>query len=1477
MGTFYGPNGPVQNEKDYDVVKTVPPGMVLYNVNDPINFAFGPGTKLKLKNGVIVNTADSDWVLEEIETYRSKYLHNITLQEDFLKKLKLLKQLKEEAKKQEKVDQADAEELRKKFRQRLEEKRAKEKLKQLETEELATSDLEEQYKNLKRRANFNLLFGATIDADELNKFLGFAQIFNFTGLVILDKAREFLLAQDEKVDNFSFRELLGKINDREQLHELFEIVAKALSNEEKGISVSPTFIKDIALFLLKTSDKNNPGFADIKFDKDLFDDLKSLINDKNLSTLVDNYKYIFNFSFIASGVSVYQNILWLNVLNKFSRSTYTASLAVFLKLVEAYPDKLKLISAKSAIEDILSSISAEILSDDLHEFVAKYKPLSIFLNQPDSPALEILRKKLKDILLPKFFQALTYLKYDVEPNALHVVAIGVLLDLIDKNIDTIIALTFDDPDQGASYIKDLEFEAAEKLQEEIDLANEGKEKIPLSVAQFLFAQTTGFSDDFIFLEELYKKNFSGDVNESDIKSVNFYDIYRQANLYIASTEREAKSMPKTIASALLASPLLLRHLLGTEFVKHASEILKDHDGDFLYFKLMLSRKSPILLKSIITNIAETLSSPDENTVKNVYNEINNLGLVLAEVLKLEQYDYAREVVAVGSSLANFFALLERNEGYIDRFPFMKFIFNSTSFAEKVRSTLYEVLINTENDQNRPQIEILKDILLFNNDHINIEVSHRFDKNSILPFLMNLRLDAEEFASSIDFNRIPADKHEQVKAYIEQVREVAFLISEVENHIQKYLFTPFFDFQKVFANINKSISTLVKIFNEAERYFFGKPNYFLVSRATALSTLRESLLAFSAYYPKEIDEEMEKISKKAYISHYNLLFANFLRRYSRKEYATLNGTTMYGPIDVLQYEIAPSSTRMYVVEPLLAKERNFEYGNVLTTPRPLKTYIPTEEIDKFFASSEEKKFFTDEKSRGFLTSVLASRSLNLARQLARVTDENFHTSYIEFKATATQLLGDNQAKELYKSAYEQFKNFADKIKEKRHVFDHLFSDLDNEEIEVQRVTRRNDEIVADIKVGDQEFSIYANNIHPFVVIDALEKSGNDRDRLLEEFFSTNIHPIVYAVPTGKMKILDDLKLSNEALVKALLKHSTRHFVNLRITPKGKPFVSSAERDMKVTNEDYKNLYGATSDWRENLAISKFLHDTLDMFVPYNFKPYVQALYRISRINMFYTGWYFFTSASNDFFLSFDAPIFDKVDLARWKEDYAKYKDIVDEVAKEAINEAIAKEVAKYGVKHRNVDLRAIATKVASKYGIPDYKKDVIEKITSLASVKYRFVETFFHESGHAIWEAIDPNDKIRDELFMKIHKPILDHLVLLLKNKGAFDLASSLEIMFRKIGTSENIGEKYMTILGAYKKIRSYIEENFNKDSAITEFVRKFHYLDLYGLIIPAEIPSTVLENVFIMGKEEFLKRYPQYAEVVRAIDFVVDKVNSFSS
>jgi len=72
MGTFYSKDGPITTEKDYDVVKRVPEGQVVYNPKFP-TLVYYENQVLPMKNGVIVNHEGSDWIMEPYENYARKY------------------------------------------------------------------------------------------------------------------------------------------------------------------------------------------------------------------------------------------------------------------------------------------------------------------------------------------------------------------------------------------------------------------------------------------------------------------------------------------------------------------------------------------------------------------------------------------------------------------------------------------------------------------------------------------------------------------------------------------------------------------------------------------------------------------------------------------------------------------------------------------------------------------------------------------------------------------------------------------------------------------------------------------------------------------------------------------------------------------------------------------------------------------------------------------------------------------------------------------------------------------------------------------------------------------------------------------------------------------------------------------------------------------------------------------------------------
>jgi len=71
MGVIYEKNNIIPTEKDYDIVKYVPEGFVLYRLDSPSSVYY-PGQFVGVRNGIKVNSPDSKWVLESVFDYAMK-------------------------------------------------------------------------------------------------------------------------------------------------------------------------------------------------------------------------------------------------------------------------------------------------------------------------------------------------------------------------------------------------------------------------------------------------------------------------------------------------------------------------------------------------------------------------------------------------------------------------------------------------------------------------------------------------------------------------------------------------------------------------------------------------------------------------------------------------------------------------------------------------------------------------------------------------------------------------------------------------------------------------------------------------------------------------------------------------------------------------------------------------------------------------------------------------------------------------------------------------------------------------------------------------------------------------------------------------------------------------------------------------------------------------------------------------------------
>ncbi|MEM3368556.1 MAG: hypothetical protein QXP88_00455 [Thermoproteota archaeon] len=85
MGIIYEGINQIPTDKDYDIVKVVPPGKVVYKIENPNKVLF-PGQRTSSKNGFKVTGEDAKWTLDDIGSYISRY-SNI-LDQSTLEKLK---------------------------------------------------------------------------------------------------------------------------------------------------------------------------------------------------------------------------------------------------------------------------------------------------------------------------------------------------------------------------------------------------------------------------------------------------------------------------------------------------------------------------------------------------------------------------------------------------------------------------------------------------------------------------------------------------------------------------------------------------------------------------------------------------------------------------------------------------------------------------------------------------------------------------------------------------------------------------------------------------------------------------------------------------------------------------------------------------------------------------------------------------------------------------------------------------------------------------------------------------------------------------------------------------------------------------------------------------------------------------------------------------------------------------------------------
>ena len=258
MGVIYEGINQIPTDKNYDIVKVVPPGKVVYNLENPSKVLF-PGQRTSSKNGFKVTGEGARWALEDIGSYVSRYSN--LLDQSTVEKLKEFLQLPKNQ-----ADYSDSEkelpdfvddteklspEL-KIYLEGLEELIQKEKEKQEKGEELdlekikdALSDLDvvlekkEEYDPLR---NLNIV----IEEENLAKKNGFEVNFNRI-LQELEEAKKKIIEGIKQVDFRKIQEISQKRQEQveQELEKTSERIQEGQESLEDLIKVITELSKEL--------------------------------------------------------------------------------------------------------------------------------------------------------------------------------------------------------------------------------------------------------------------------------------------------------------------------------------------------------------------------------------------------------------------------------------------------------------------------------------------------------------------------------------------------------------------------------------------------------------------------------------------------------------------------------------------------------------------------------------------------------------------------------------------------------------------------------------------------------------------------------------------------------------------------------------------------------------------------------------------------------------------------------------------------------------------------------------------------------------------------------------------------------------------------------------------------------------------------------------------------------------------------------
>ncbi len=1478
MGIFYGPNGPVSTEKDYDVVKTVPEGYVLYHKEHPTSLVFFGGQTVKVKNGIIVNQPDSNWVLEEYEAYQNKYEQGKSEEEKLaLAYLQYLQTLSEEN-----TEESQEE----------------------DTEKAFGYELFDFLNNIKEGEQLSFGF---LGIDGNGKIINpsFNRVFFILHLLALKAFKNLFGEEIQKSDKDVETIFKQAFSKPENIQALLKETKRILKEKFRFETEAPyNFFFTLAVQSLMPP----PYLSKIEELFDLSEKLYNFLAKDNSILETTRYNKDFWWGFFkllfykGSDGTVYLNknhLPLLIMLDGFSSSILGEESLITEKIVASKFSRLfinpdiegSLVGAlKKGNFQLFRSILYTHLSASLPE-IEKYlfdKSAANYLAHATDSAKTLLG------LLPFLVFA------DREGH----------LEKLFKQARSVITL------QGSSSEDWFPISAVKAWLEGIlPLYSEYLEKQKRKSQDFispellylfssLYEKSRSIDDKTLVLDfnSFISKNLQ--QNEFSYREELREKTYQVFDRLLRAWADETNYVPErnSILPLLFISPELFQYVpeeLKTELLKYLrgnKNFAFDQNKNLV--SSLLGQKTKNLPRELKNVFKEIFSLPANKALS--YQSISLLYSAILQSIENNlddpqllgnTVDFARNVFVF---LENLFSGTSKtlNMYYASHFALLK----EFNYRFKLHEFLYDLAKNQEGIK-RYYLEALADSLLSKNNLEEIPAQTHYLQNSLRSVLFDFNIHAIKI------------KDEEVRTFLHRFSAHLESINAGDERISV----------KTLIGLNFAKKIFEELINSTEDI---NHKTLLSETLVKLTALKNSILFFGNM--RSVNSQLQVFDSPIKSFEYRFLTAKALREILE---IAENYSENLARSELTIADLIPDVSGEGAFVRIEASKDSgiyFTFSMLNYTDGFFEDKVSLEEVRNYLFNTNSLGLLKDSEKFGLLDLIVKALKKTYEPIVEEKVSNISLSTMIDPKIFGSILF--------IRKGQTEFLN--------SQKYDHL--DIDIEEVEdvefneslsspnfLGRLAKLHP-LYMKVKLKNQDIVLSISNFDTRVLIDTIYDFSNGDRTLFEKLIES--YNLFYRENKSSFRVFAFVHLLSRVENK---KEFLKHFVKNILKGLHKDYVVGAVNSGRGINfsspiiGEETAVRGERAEKAPNIssvffsyAFSELVNSALRKVMPEKYRKLLESFNDRVKYILHPAGWLYVTDTTMVVspFATFSKTLEDRLARGLSGNDYISFRDLFE--TERVFGEEIAKEAVREFTRLKTGPSLA-PTSIAIRKHISDTLDSEGPTKAALLGL-YKSATAFMHEFGHAIYNIYERKAKAGEsisEIYSRVNVPAIKSLIAELL--GLFDelpeeaqevktQVQELEKVVEDILKEElkktndplleqyikqaSLPEKFSKILerperlqykdttaifNVFAKIMRTLKEKADprRISAFEGRLKeKYRIMDLYSLLIPEEIPSTALETKMLLGEEEFARRYPDYNKFINEVlEKATEKEIYFSS